>query len=198
MARYSLRWLFISMGAVGGGLATLRYFGPVVSSYYALLVLIACGGLLPTVRIRAWLTGLTAMVSALGYFASVPGPGVVLPTLNLQILVVLFYPFYWCGEFPLNLIGNIFLGEFSEIIFFTGSFRVRPFIVFVFWFGIAEALAIPLVVTKIRSVRERRRFQQPSNVGRPGRFPAGRSAPRSAGSCSGPAIVYYADWRGGI
>ncbi len=165
MIRYSLRDLFIALGAVGAGLAIATYLGRVFASYYGLLVFIGYGSTLIPIRMRWWSIGLGAAAAVSAHVCGVPGSSFLLPTIDFPPLQVACYPFYLCGEAPLYVIGNVCGSEFREVILFTGSSGVRPSIVLGFWFGIALTLATPLVTARIRAIRKRRRSLTASSTG---------------------------------
>jgi hypothetical protein len=157
MFQIRLQNLFLIVAAIALCLGIGRLASPVLGVYCALLFGIGAFARRQTRRVQGAMLAVSALVAASPFFGPpfsfvVPGSERLVPVCKLALPIYFFRPFYRFGEFPLRVLGNITIhGDFHDVIFFAGSFDVRPFSVFAFWTGIVLVVASSLVSTSVRS-----------------------------------------------
>ena len=162
MLQLRLQHLFLTLTAIAVCLAVYRLAGPELALYCALLIGIAVFYSRRFSRFRGAILAISCLIAVSPFFGPpyafvVPGTMTLLPICELALPHYLLRPFYACGELPFLIVGNLTVsGDFHDVIFFPGSFAVRPFFVFAFWTGIALTMACSSILAKMRISRNGR------------------------------------------
>jgi hypothetical protein len=166
--RFTVRGLMVFIAAVACCLGGSRALGLVLGTFLAALII--CYLLASFLSVRARII----CASCASFFALLPWLGLgrgsfvlmgptdrLLPTVALpHVIEVSLAWVYWVAETPVYCISE-YSHEFADVILFAGEgiATVRPFIVFVFWLGVAIVFALSVGTSRCADWRRRRLFQ---------------------------------------
>ena len=152
--RFSLRALFVAIALVGICLGVGQLFGVVIGSFFCFLMVVYLASRTLSFSAQKHLAIAAVAFCLVPWFGvsgvnfAYPGAEWRLPTLEPPLLFAIpLQLVYVVAEVPLQ-VATFWSADLSEFVYFSGSSHVRPFAVFVFWFGILLAIILAASFTK--------------------------------------------------
>jgi hypothetical protein len=151
--RFTLSRLMVFVAATACCLGVCRVLGLVLGTFFVTLLLCYLMASFLSLRMRAICAACCSFFALLpwldlghGSFVAMGATDRLLPTISLpSVISTPLSAFYFVAETPLHCVSE-YSYRFAEVITFAGEgvVTVRPYVVFVFWMGLALAFGLSI------------------------------------------------------